>query len=102
MEVKEEEHDGDEDEDEDEDGVREVDDGARSEAALAIALLAVERVIWRAQKASQAEVVGSAAVNYIERREAGGESNEKPFNAGQKGQTMIKYSEVWKSVMAYI
>ncbi|KAK4096687.1 hypothetical protein N658DRAFT_388597, partial [Parathielavia hyrcaniae] len=52
--------------------------------------------------ASQAEVVGSAAVHYIERREAGGSSNEKPFNAGQKGATMAKYSTVWASVMAYI
>ncbi|KAK4117986.1 hypothetical protein N657DRAFT_638369, partial [Parathielavia appendiculata] len=79
-----------------------ADDEAESEAALAIVLLAVERVIWRAQKASQGSVVGSAAVNYIERREAGGDSNEKPFNAGQKGATMVKYSAVWASVMAYI
>ncbi|KAK4031612.1 hypothetical protein C8A01DRAFT_51362 [Parachaetomium inaequale] len=75
-------------------GGREADDKARSEAALAVVLLAVERVIWRAQKASQVEVVGSAAVNYIEQREAGGETNEKPFNAGQKGVTMVKYSIV--------
>ena len=41
-------------------------------------------------------------MNYIDRREAGGESNEKPFNAGQKGKTMEKYSEVWKLVISYI
>ncbi|KAK3900669.1 hypothetical protein C8A05DRAFT_45527 [Staphylotrichum tortipilum] len=66
-------------------------EAAGSEAALAVTLLAVERV-----------VVGSAAVNFIERREAGGTTNEKPFNAAQKGQTMVKYVEAWKSVMAYI
>ncbi|KAK4096675.1 hypothetical protein N658DRAFT_562300, partial [Parathielavia hyrcaniae] len=38
-----------------------ADDEPQSEVALAIVLLAVERVVWRAQKASQAEVVGSAA-----------------------------------------
>ena len=98
----EEEGNGQGDQDEDGAGGGGAADKGRSEAALAVVLLAVERVIWRAQKASQVEVVGSAAVHYIERREAGGESNEKPFNAGQKGQTMAKYSEAWKSVMAYI
>ncbi|KAH6628947.1 hypothetical protein F5144DRAFT_594835 [Chaetomium tenue] len=94
--------DGEDEEDGEEGGDRDRDDRARSETALAIVLLAVERVIWRAQKASQVEVVGSAAVNYIERREVGGETNEKPFNAAQKGTTMAKYSESWKSLMAYI
>ncbi|KAL2015345.1 hypothetical protein VTK56DRAFT_5777 [Thermocarpiscus australiensis] len=79
-----------------------ADDEAQSEAALAMVVLAVERVIWQAQKASQVDVVGSAAIHYIERREVGGESNEKPFNAGQKGTTMAKYSAVWTSAIAYI
>ena len=83
-------------------GDRDRDGRARSEAALAVVLLAVERMIWRVQKASQVEVVGSAAVNYIERREVGGETNEKPFNAAQKGTTMAKYSESWKLLMAYL
>ena len=47
-------------------------------------------------------MVGSTAVNYIERREVGGETNEKPFNAAQKGTTIAKYSESWKSLIAYI
>ncbi|KAK4031966.1 hypothetical protein C8A01DRAFT_20894, partial [Parachaetomium inaequale] len=55
---------------------REVDDRARSEAILAIALLAIKRKVFRAK------VVRSAAVNYIERRKARGESNEKLFNIG--------------------
>jgi hypothetical protein len=69
---------------------------------LARVCLAMERLIWRAQKASTADVVGSAAVNYIERREVGGETNEKPFNASQKAKTMEKYAEVWKSIVAYV
>ncbi|KAJ1674268.1 hypothetical protein EV182_003631 [Spiromyces aspiralis] len=44
----------------------------------------------------------AAAIHYIEWWEVGSESNEKPFNAGQKGMTMVKYSMVWASVMAYI
>ena len=80
-------------EEEEEDGEEEEEE-AQSEAELATVWLAVERVIWRAQRASSAEVVGSAAVHYIERRETGGESNEKPFNAGQKATTMAKYGAV--------
>ncbi|KAK4118307.1 hypothetical protein N657DRAFT_694486 [Parathielavia appendiculata] len=80
------------DRDRDRDDAEEEASRGGSEAALAIVLLAMERVVWRAQKASQASVVGSAAVNSIERREAGGNSYEKPFNAGQKGATMVKYS----------
>ncbi|KAK4171534.1 hypothetical protein QBC36DRAFT_199118, partial [Triangularia setosa] len=75
---------------------------AASDDALARVLLAVERVIWRAQQASRVDVVGSAAINYISRREAGGDSNEKPFHAEQKGQTMEWYTESWKLAVAYI
>ncbi|KAK4220457.1 hypothetical protein QBC38DRAFT_494337 [Podospora fimiseda] len=78
------------------------DQQATSEEALACVLLAVERVIWRAQRVSHVDVVGSAAINYISRREAGGDSNEKPFHAEQKGQTMERYTVSWKSVVAYI
>ncbi|KAK4653972.1 hypothetical protein QC762_0060730 [Podospora pseudocomata] len=44
------------------------DEGAATEKALARVLLAVERVIWRAQRASRVEIVGSTAINYISRR----------------------------------
>ncbi|KAK4182084.1 hypothetical protein QBC35DRAFT_468354, partial [Podospora australis] len=47
------------------------DERAASEEALARVLLAAELVIWRAQRASRVEIVGSAAINYISRREAG-------------------------------
>jgi hypothetical protein len=62
----------------DNDGEPDEDETA-SETALARTLLAVSRVIWRAQRASRVEVVGSAAINYVERREAGGQTDEKPF-----------------------
>ncbi|KAK4220398.1 hypothetical protein QBC38DRAFT_330062, partial [Podospora fimiseda] len=87
--------------DEEQNKGREV-ERATSEEALSRVLLAVERVIWRAQRVSRVDVVGSAAINYISRREAGGDSNEKPFHAEQKGQTMERYTESWKSVVAYI
>jgi hypothetical protein len=55
--------------------------------------LAIDRLIWQAQRVSHNEKIGSAAVNYIKRREAGGYSDIKPFYADQKGKTMEKYSK---------
>ncbi|KAK4220455.1 hypothetical protein QBC38DRAFT_527612, partial [Podospora fimiseda] len=89
-------------EDDEEQNKGRVVERATSEEALSRVLLAVERVIWRAQRVSRVDVVGSAAINYISRREAGGDSNEKPFHAEQKAQTMERYTESWKSVVAYI
>jgi hypothetical protein len=79
---------GREDEKDDSGGDGDEDEGGRAagEEALARVLLAVGRVIWRAQRASRVEVVGSAAMNFVDRREAGGQTNETPFNAGQKGR----------------
>ena len=74
----------------------------RNEKALAQVCWAVEMVIWKAQKASCAKVVGLAAMNYINRREMGNDTNEKPFNAHQTRNTMIKYSGWWLSIIRYI
>jgi hypothetical protein len=65
---------------------------ARREKALDRVCWAVRIVIWKAQQASRAEMVGMAAINYINRRETGNITNEKPFNARQTEKTMIKYS----------
>jgi hypothetical protein len=43
--------------------------------------LAINRLIWQAQRAFYGEEVESAAVNYIERRKTGGHSDIKPFYA---------------------
>lgn len=63
---------------------------------------AARMVIWRAQQASKASVVGMPAMMYINRRELGNTTNEKPFNAQQVGKTMVKYSNVWLEIIAYI
>ena len=74
----------------------------RWEKALKRVCMAVEMVIWKAQKSSRTDVIGLAAMNYINRREMGNDTNEKPFNARQKAKTMIKYSRVWTEVVSYI
>ncbi|KAL5371306.1 hypothetical protein DPSP01_014356 [Paraphaeosphaeria sporulosa] len=63
---------------------------------------AARMVMWRAQQASKASVVGMPAVMYINRRELGNTTNEKPLNAEQLGKTMIKYSNVWLEIIAYV
>jgi superfamily II DNA helicase RecQ len=75
---------------------------AESEEALAKVCWAVEMVIWKAQRASSPDVVGLPATTFIERREAGAPSNEKPFNALQTGKTMMKYSGYWVSIVCYL
>jgi len=74
----------------------------KNERALRKLCQAVEMVIWKAQQASRASIVGRAAMNYINRREMGNNTNEKPFNASQTGKTMIKYSGWWIAIVRYI
>jgi hypothetical protein len=63
---------------------------------------AARMVLWRAQQASKASVVGTPAMMYINRRELGNTTNEKPLNTRQTGKTMVKYSNVWLELIAYI
>jgi hypothetical protein len=63
---------------------------------------AARMVLWRAQQASKASVVGTPAMMYINRRELGNTTNEKPLNTRQTGKTMVKYSNVWLEIIAYI
>ncbi|KAH5708161.1 hypothetical protein HBI18_241080 [Parastagonospora nodorum] len=72
------------------------------EHALSTVCWAAEMVLWHAQRASTSSVVGMSAMMYINRREFGNSSNEKPLNASQNGKTMRKYSDVWVQIIAYI
>jgi hypothetical protein len=59
-------------------------------------------VLWQAQQASKVSVVSTPAMMYINRRELGNTTNEKPLNTRQTGKTMVKYSNVWLEIIAYI
>jgi superfamily II DNA helicase RecQ len=74
----------------------------QQERGLARVCWAARMVIWKAQQASKPGVVGLAAMNYINRREMGNNTNEKPFNARQTATTMDKYSGWWLEVIRYI
>ena len=52
----------------------------RREKRLARLCIAIEVVIWKAQRALRLDIVSWAAVNYINRREVGNDTNEKPID----------------------
>jgi superfamily II DNA helicase RecQ len=82
--------------------LQQVQQPGEQERALGRVCWAVERVIWKAQRASSPDVVGLPAATFIERREVGAPSSEKPFNALQTGKTMKKYSRYWVSIVSYV
>jgi hypothetical protein len=63
---------------------------------------AARMVLWRAQQASKASVVGTPAMMYINWRELSNTTSEKPLNTRQTGKMMVKYSNVWLEIIAYI
>lgn len=72
------------------------------ETALFRACRATRRVVRRAFRACRPEVVGRPALELIERRESGAESNEKPFYSGHKASTVTRYSEKIVAVLCYV
>ncbi|KAI2474956.1 hypothetical protein Ptr902_13637 [Pyrenophora tritici-repentis] len=60
--------------------------------ALLRACTAFERQIRLAFDTAQPDIVGRAALEAIERRETGAETNEKPFYANQKSTTVKRYA----------
>lgn len=64
------------------------------EHALTEIFWAARMVMWRAQQASTASVVGMPAMIYINHREFSNTKDQKLFNAQQIGKTIEKYSSV--------
>ena len=80
----------------------EDEEDAEEAVALARACSATRRLIRHAWKAARPEVVGRPALEAVTRRETGEQSNEKPFYAGHKVQTIRKYSRVWTKMLRYL
>ncbi|CAE7173497.1 DUF3505 multi-domain protein [Pyrenophora teres f. teres] len=85
----------------------EIDAHGREEVALDDTGLrdvckAMERLIRKAFDSSQAEVVGRLTLEIIERREAGAESNERPFYSRHRVGTIKKYSQKLVSILCYL
>lgn len=72
------------------------------ERALYRACSAARHVVRRAFQTCRPEVVGRPALELIERRESGAESNEKPFYSGHKASTVARYGEQIVAVLCYV
>ena len=75
---------------------------ADSEAALEQACKATRSLIRRSYQTSRVEIVGRPAMHYVNRRESGATSNDRPFYGKQKVQTIQKYSNRFVEVLRYI
>ena len=69
---------------------------------LAAACRSTRRLIRRAFQTARPENVGRPALEAVNRRETGERSNERPFYAEQKVQTIRKYARVWTKILRYI
>ncbi|KAK0910966.1 hypothetical protein LTR91_019977 [Friedmanniomyces endolithicus] len=74
----------------------------REAAGLAEAYHATRRLIRQAFRVCRPQVVGRAALEYVNRRECGAENNEKPFYGEQQVKTVRKYSGHWVKILRYI
>ena len=60
------------------------------------------RLIRAAFEKCKPEIVGKAALESVNRRETGAESNERPFYAGQQKKTIRKYSDSMVHQLRYL
>lgn len=82
--------------------VRSKEEVPADDPALRDVCKAMQRLIQKAFASSRAEVVGRLALEIIERRETGAESNERPFYARQQVRTIKKYSQKLVGILCYL
>ena len=70
--------------------------------SLRLLLQLTRRVIWKAQQFCQSGKAGSPALFYVNRRETGSDTNDKPLNCRQTAKTMETYSGYWLSIVRYV
>ena len=75
---------------------------AKSEAALEQACKATVTLIRQSYTISRVEIVGRAAMHYVNRRETGAPTSDRPFYGKQKVQTLRRYADQFVKVLRYI
>ena len=73
-----------------------------SEQALEQACQATAALIRQSYRASQIDIVGRPAMEYVNRRETGAPSSDRPFYSGQKVQTIRRYIDQFVKILRYI
>ncbi len=71
----------------------------KGDEGLADACKATRRLIRQAFQICRSNVIGRSALEYINRQEVGERSNERPFYAKHKVQTIRKYSNHWAKIL---
>jgi len=72
------------------------------ERQLEDACRGTRRLIRAAFATSRPEMVSKAALESVNRRETGAETNERLFYAGQQVKTVRKYSDSWVHILRYL
>lgn len=73
-----------------------------SEEALEQACKATATLIRRSYEISRIEIVGRPAMHYVNRRETGAPTSDRPFYGKQKVQTIRKYTDRFVRILRYI
>lgn len=69
---------------------------------LKMACTANQNLIRKAMAICDSSIVGRSALEFVNRRETGQETSERPFYSQHKASTMKKYAQVWARILAYI
>lgn len=69
---------------------------------LKIACAANQNLIRKAMATCDPSIVGRSALEFVNRREAGQETSERPFYSQHKASTMRRYTQVWAKILVYI
>ena len=69
---------------------------------ISIIIQATLGLIFRAQKNAQSDVVGLASLEYVNRKESGENTNEKPLNSRLQPNTIRKYAGFWSKILVYL
>ena len=69
---------------------------------LGLLVKILKGLIWRAYREAKPNLVGLASLEYINRKESGENSNERPLNIAQEPDTIDRYSSNWAIIIIYI
>jgi len=75
---------------------------AADDSGLSDVYRAMQRLIRKAFDSCRPEIVGRLTLEIIERREAGAESNERPFYSRHRVRTIKKYSQKLIGILCYL
>lgn len=83
-------------------GAENIGEDEANEQGLMEACQATQKVIKKAHCCCKPDIVSLTALEYVNKRETGQKSSEKPFYAEQMVKTIKKYSRRWVKILCWI